>query len=76
MGALLGALSAVSVGISEMFGRRGSQAVGVLTVGVVSQAMAALTALALVMVLPSELSWPDLGRGAISGAGYAVGMVT
>ena len=76
MGALLGALSAVSVGISEMFGRRGSQAVGVLTVGVVSQAVAALTALALVMILPSELSWPDLGRGAISGVGFAIGMVT
>ena len=76
MGALLGALSAVSVGFSEMFGRRGSRAVGVLTVGVVSQAMAALTALALVMVFPAELSWADLGWGAISGVGYGVGMVT
>ena len=62
MGALLGALSSISVGGSEMFGRQGSRTAGVLAVGVVSQGLAAVTALVLVLVLPSELSWPDLGR--------------
>ena len=75
MGALLGALSSISVGGSEMFGRQGSRTAGVLAVGVVSQGLAAVTALVLVLVLPSELSWPDLGRGAISGIGFGVGMI-
>ena len=51
MGALLGALSSISVGGSEMFGRQGSRTAGVLAVGVVSQGLAAVTALALVLVL-------------------------
>ena len=58
-----------------MFGRQGSRTAGVLAVGVVSQGLAAVTALVLVLVLPSELSWPDLGRGAISGIGFGVGMI-
>ena len=76
MGALLGALSAMSVGGSEMFGRKGSLVVGVLAVGVVSQGMAAMTALVLAVLLSGEVLGPDLARGALSGLGFGVGMVT
>ena len=76
MGALLGALSAISVGCSEMFGRKGSLVAGVLAVGVVSQGVAAVTALVLALALSGEFLWPDLARGALSGVGFGVGMVT
>jgi len=76
MGALLGALSAMSVGFSEMYGRKGSLAAGVLAVGVVSQGVAAATALVLALSLSGEFLWPDLARGALSGVGFGVGMVT
>ncbi|MEE3353091.1 MAG: DMT family transporter [Actinomycetota bacterium] len=76
MGALLGALSAMSVGGSEMFGRKGSLVVGVLAVGAVSQGMAAMTALVLAVLLSGEVLGPDLARGALSGVGFGVGMVT
>jgi drug/metabolite transporter (DMT)-like permease len=76
MGALLGALSAMSVGGSEAFGRKGSLVVGVLAVGVVSQGMAAMTALVLAVLLSGEVLGPDLVRGALSGLGFGVGMVT
>ena len=66
MGALLGALSAMSVGGSEAFGRKGSLVVGVLAVGVVSQGMAAMTALVLAVLLSGEVLGPDLVRGALS----------
>ncbi len=76
MGALLGALSALSVGCSEMFGRKGSLVAGVLAVGVVSQGVAAVTAVVLAVAFSGEVLWPDLARGALSGVGFGVGMVT
>ena len=75
MGALFGALSSLSVGMSEMFGRRGAKAAGVLAVSVVSQGVAALAAFGMLLWLPSQPNWPDLGRGAVSGVGFGVGMV-
>ncbi|MDE0894061.1 MAG: DMT family transporter [Acidimicrobiales bacterium] len=75
MGALFGALSSLSVGMSEMFGRRGARATGVLAVSVVSQGVAALAAFGMLLWLPSQPTWPDLGRGAVSGVGFGVGMV-
>ena len=75
MGALFGALSSLSVGMSEMFGRRGAKAAGVLAVCVVSQGVAALAAFGTLLWIPSHPNWPDLGRGAVSGVGFGVGMV-
>ena len=75
MGALFGALSSLSVGMSEMFGRRGAKATGVLAVSVVSQGVAAMTAFTMLLWLPSRLDWEDLCRGAISGVGFGIGMV-
>ena len=75
MGALFGALSSLSVGMSEMFGRRGAKVTGVLAVSVVSQGVAAMTALTMLLWLPSRPDWEDLGRGAISGVGFGIGMV-
>ncbi len=75
MGALFGALSSLSVGVSEMFGRRGAKVTGVLAVCVVSQGVAAVAAFATLLWLPSQPTWPDLGRGAVSGAGFGIGMV-
>ncbi len=75
MGALFGALSSLSVGVSEMFGRRGAKVTGVLAVCVVSQGVAAVAAFAMLLWLPSQPTWPDLGRGAVSGAGFGIGMV-
>ncbi len=75
MGALFGVLSSLSVGVSEMFGRRGAKVTGVLAVCVVSQGVAAVAAFAMLLWLPSQPTWPDLGRGAVSGAGFGIGMV-
>ena len=75
MGALFGALSSLSVGMSEMFGRRGAKATGVLAVSVVSQGVAAMTAFTMLLWLPSRPDWEDLVRGAISGVGFGIGMV-
>ena len=75
MGALFGALSSLSVGVSEMFGRRGAKVTGVLAVCVVSQGVAAVAAFAMLLWLPSQPTWPDLGRGAVSGVGFGIGMV-
>ena len=75
MGALFGALSSLTVGMSEMFGRRGARVAGVLAVAVVSQGVAAVAAFVMLLWLPSQPIWSDLLRGAISGVGYGVGMV-
>ena len=75
MGALFGSLAALSIGMSELFGRRVSKQLGAITLSVTVQFMAAVTAMvgALTFV-PSELIVADMVRGAVSGVGYGVGM--
>ena len=75
MGALLGAVSSMCVGGSEFFGRRSSLVTGVLAVAVVAQAVACLSSLATVAVVPSEFAVDDLLIGAASGVGIGFGMV-
>ncbi|GIT46413.1 MAG: hypothetical protein Ct9H300mP12_09980 [Acidimicrobiales bacterium] len=62
MGALLGALSAMSVGGSEMFGRKGPLSWAFWALGVVSQGVAAMTALVLAILLSGEALGPDLAE--------------
>lgn len=74
MGALFGALAALGIGVSELFGRRIVLASTPLTTAVALQLSGGLISAATLAVIPSEWLWPDLGRGAVSGLGMAVGL--
>ncbi|MEL6981404.1 MAG: DMT family transporter [Actinomycetota bacterium] len=74
MGALLGLLGALGIGLSDLFGRRIVQASSALTAAVVLQLFGGALAAATMAVYPSEFTWPDAGRGAFAGVGMGVGL--
>ena len=75
MGAIFGSLAALSIGTSEMFGRRVSKQLGAVTISVVVQLVAAVTAaIGALTFVPSELILGDMVRGAVSGVGFGIGM--
>jgi drug/metabolite transporter (DMT)-like permease len=74
MGAVFGSLTAISIGFSDILGRRVSNATSPVTAAGVMQLFAGLSALAAGLFVSSELLWGDVGRGAISGLGMAVGL--
>lgn len=74
MGALLGLLGALGIGLSDLFGRRIVLASSTLTAAVVLQLFGGILAAAIMTVLPSEFLWSDAGLGAFSGVGMGVGL--
>lgn len=74
MGALLGSLAAITIGFSDILGRRVSDATSPVTAAGVMQLFAGLSSLAAVAFISSELLWGDVVRGAVSGIGMGVGL--
>lgn len=74
MGAFLGCLTALTIGISDIFGRRVSVASSAVTAAGVMQAVAAITSLGATLIISSEWIGGDVALGAVSGVGMAVGL--
>ncbi len=74
MGALLGIIGALGIGLSDLFGRRIMLASSALTAAAVLQVSGGLLAAATMMVLPSEWLVTDAAIGIVSGVGMAVGL--
>lgn len=74
MGALLGSITALCIGISDMFGRRVTAASSAMTASAVMQVVAAAAALASVSFVDSTWLWDDVLLGGLSGLGMAVGL--
>lgn len=74
MGALWGALSAASIGVSDLFGRRVVAASTALTGAVVMQFFAMIVSFGAVFVLASDFGGGDFLLGAFSGLGLATGL--
>lgn len=76
MGALLGALSALSIGISDYFTRRVVRVSTALTGALALSVVAIATSALAVAVFGSTMRLADLGIGALSGLGLGVGLAT
>ena len=74
MGAFWGSMAALSIGMSELFGRRVVNTAGALTAGFVMQVVGTLTALVSVVFFASEFAMNDMAWGALSGFGMASGL--
>jgi len=74
MGALFGALAALCIGASDLFGRRAVAARGAVATAMAMQAVATLASLATVLVISSTFDPRDVAIGAVSGAGLGVGL--
>lgn len=74
MGAFFGSLSAVGIGLSDLYGRRVVTASGVLTAAAVMQFVALLTSVSTIPFVASEFRWDDIFLGAISGVGMGLGL--
>lgn len=76
MGALFGTLSACTIGISDLFGRRLVRSSSPLTASVTISAVAAVISLLAVGAFGSTLLLSDFGLGAVSGIGLGVGLAS
>jgi drug/metabolite transporter (DMT)-like permease len=76
VGALLGALSALSIGISDYFTRRVARASRALTAALALSVVAIATSVVAVIVFGSTMRLTDLAIGALSGLGLGVGLAT
>ena len=74
MGALLGTIGALCIGMSDLFGRRIMLESSALTAAVVMQVGGGLVSLAVVAVVSSEWVAGDLARGLASGIGMGIGL--
>ena len=74
MGALLGSLTALGIGGSDMFGRRVTAATSPVTASAVMQLFAALLSLLAITFVSSEWIWRDVWVGAVSGLGMGSGL--
>jgi drug/metabolite transporter (DMT)-like permease len=74
MGALFGALAALSIGLADLFSRQIVNRRGPNVAAMMIQAVATVASLVLVLVIASEFGWRDVGIGAVSGIGLAVGL--
>ena len=74
MGALFGSLSALCIGLSDLFGRRVAEASNSVATSAAMQTLAAVTALGSVAVVSSQLAWADMVLGAVSGLGMGTGL--
>ena len=74
MGALFGLLTSVSIGTSDLFGRRVVTRCHVLSAMIVFQGAAALVSLAMLPLIPGAFAADDFGRGLASGLGLGAGL--
>ncbi|MEM9565478.1 MAG: EamA family transporter [Actinomycetota bacterium] len=74
MGALFGSLGALSIGLSDLFGRRVVLASSALTATVAMQFVAFLTSLVATLLDQGAASVADLTIGAVSGIGLGIGL--
>lgn len=74
MGALFGLLTSVSIGTSDLFGRRVVTRCHVLSAMIVFQGAAALVSLAVLPLIPSAFADDDVARGLVSGLGLGAGL--
>lgn len=75
MGALLGTLSAIAIGISDLFGRRAVRAGGALAGAAVVSLFAIVSSAAAVLLLGTSATGTDLVLGAVSGVGLGLGLL-
>ncbi len=74
MGALFGILTALSIGMADLSGRRLLRESSVVTATIIIQAVAGLGALVVVLVVGGEFLLQDLAVGMLSGIGFAGGL--
>lgn len=74
MGIVYGALTALSIGLADLFGRRAVNARGPIVAGAIVQSVAILTSFAAVGLVASEFVWSDIVIGLASGIGLGVGL--
>ena len=74
MGAFFGALSALSIGFTDLFGRHVVNRRGANIAALIIQCVAALVSFALVFVIAGEFVTRDVLIGAISGIGLGTGL--
>lgn len=74
MGALFGLLTSLSIGASDLSGRRVVARCHVLSAMIVFQGAAALVAFAIVFAVPGAFSTADFTRGMVSGFGLGAGL--
>ncbi|WP_420623832.1 EamA family transporter [Candidatus Poriferisodalis sp.] len=74
MGALFGLLTSVSIGTSDLFGRRVVLRCHVLSAMITFQGTAAIISLAIVPFVPGSFASDDFLRGLVSGVGLGTGL--
>ena len=74
MGALFGALAALSIGAADLFSRHIVNRRGANVAAMMIQAVATVVSFAMVFVIASRFGWWDVAIGAISGIGLAFGL--
>lgn len=74
MGALLGALAALSIGLSDLFGRRVVAARGAVATAMAMQAVATVASAAALIAISSRFLLADVIIGAVSGLGLGIGL--
>lgn len=74
MGALFGALAALSIGMSDLFGRHVVNRRGPIVASVVIQAVGVVASLLMLLVVASEFVATDLMIGFASGLGLGLGL--
>lgn len=75
MGVVFGLLTSLSIGMSDLFGRRVVNARGPIVAGTTMQFVAIVTSFVAVALVPSTFGWSDIGVGLLSGLGLGLGLV-
>lgn len=74
MGAFFGALSAVSIGLTDLFGRHVVNRRGPLLAAMIIQAVATVASASSLLVISSRFDRGDVVIGAVSGVGLGIGL--
>ncbi|MEJ7799350.1 MAG: hypothetical protein WKF60_02450 [Ilumatobacter sp.] len=74
MGAFFGALSAVSIGLTDLFGRHVVNRRGSLVAAMIIQAVATVASVSALLVIASRFDIGDVVIGAVSGVGLGIGL--
>ena len=74
MGALFGTLTALCIGISDLFARRSVATRGAVATAMAMQAVATVASAAMLLVVSSQFDSGDVLLGAVSGLGLGTGL--
>lgn len=74
MGALFGALTALCIGVSDLFARRSVAARGAVATAMAMQAVATVASAVMLLVISSRFDTGDVLIGAVSGLGLGTGL--